>query len=189
MYGQLATKLMSFEEYLAYTDDSDARYELVDGELAPMSPPTILHVLIAELIRDLLKQEVARQGHPWLCLREVGVRTALRKSRIVDVCVIEAAQVEGRLGDAAVFEEPPLLAVEVVSPESSVRDYRYKRSEYAAIEIGEYWVVDPSSDKVTVFLLEQGLYEGAEFQGVQQIKSRLFPDLDVTADSLLKVQG
>ena len=34
------------------------------------------------------------------------------------------------LKESAVFDMPPLLAVEIVSPESVKRDYRYKRSEY-----------------------------------------------------------
>ncbi len=31
------TKRLTFEEYLAYDDGTDKRYELVDGELIPMS--------------------------------------------------------------------------------------------------------------------------------------------------------
>ena len=29
---------LSFEEYLVYDDGTDVRYELVDGELVPMTP-------------------------------------------------------------------------------------------------------------------------------------------------------
>ncbi len=32
-----ATQKLSFEEYLAYSDGTDTRYELVDGELVPLS--------------------------------------------------------------------------------------------------------------------------------------------------------
>ncbi|QZZ23493.1 Uma2 family endonuclease [Leptothermofonsia sichuanensis E412] len=28
------------------------------------------------------------------------------------------------------------------------RDYRYKRSEYAALEVPEYWIVDPLDAKI-----------------------------------------
>jgi hypothetical protein len=40
----------------------------------------------------------------------------------------------------------------VVSPgkENEDRDYRYKRSEYAARGIAEYWIVDPERDRVAV---------------------------------------
>lgn len=53
----------------------------------------------------------------------------------------------------------PLLVVEVVSPDSVKRDYRHKRSEYAALEIPEYWIVDPLESKVSVLLWNDGLYE------------------------------
>jgi len=39
---------------------------------------------------------------------------------------------------SAVFESLPLLIVEVVSPDSIKRYYRYQRAEYAAMEVPEY---------------------------------------------------
>jgi Uma2 family endonuclease len=37
----------------------------------------------------------------------------------------------------------PALVIEVVSPgtQNRIRDYRYKRTEYAARGIAEYWIV------------------------------------------------
>lgn len=34
------TTLLSFEDYAAYNDGTDIRYELVDGALVEMTPPT-----------------------------------------------------------------------------------------------------------------------------------------------------
>ncbi|MEH2080118.1 MAG: Uma2 family endonuclease [Nostoc sp.] len=44
------------------------------------------------------------------------------------------------------------LVVEVVSPrtENRSRDYRYKRTEYAARGITKYWIVDPELKQITV---------------------------------------
>lgn len=39
----IATQKLTFEEYLAYDDGTDTRYELVDGELVPMSLGTGKH--------------------------------------------------------------------------------------------------------------------------------------------------
>jgi Uma2 family endonuclease len=41
------TKKLSFEEYLVYSDGTDTRYELVDGELQEMSVGTGRHAGIA----------------------------------------------------------------------------------------------------------------------------------------------
>jgi len=131
-------RLYSFEEYLTYDDGTDNRYELVDGRLGLMNPPTFRHLLIADFIQDAFKAEIKRLGLPWLCLREAGIRTGWRKSRLPDFYVLELEQVVDQLDRSAVCETPLLLAVEVFSPDSIKQDYRYKRSEYAALEIPEY---------------------------------------------------
>lgn len=49
---------LTFNEYLAYHDDTDNRYELVDGELVAMPPKSpenlaIARFLLVELIKHL----------------------------------------------------------------------------------------------------------------------------------------
>lgn len=181
---QIKTNLYTFEEYLKY-DDPDNRYELVDGKLELMNPPTFRHLLISDFIQDSLKAEIRSLGLPWLCFKEAGIRTGKRKSRLPDLYVVTAEQVRGSLEESAVCETPPLLVVEVVSLELVKQDYRYKRSEYAALEIPEYWIVDPIEDKVSALLLEEGLYEEQIFTGNKTIVSRTFPQLSLTVEQVL----
>ena len=183
---QTTTKeLYSFEEYLNYDDGTDNRYELIDGKLELMNPPTFRHLLISDFIADSFKTQIKNLKLPWMCFREAGIRTGWRKSRLSDVYVVTSEQVMDFLDESAVCQSPPLLVVEVVSPESIKRDYRYKRSEYAALEIPEYWIVDPIESKVTVLLLEEGLYEDTEFTGTQKIVSLTFPELNLTVEQVL----
>lgn len=154
--------LLTFEDYLNHqTDDaaSDVRYELVDGELIPMNPPRIEHFLIAQFLSDYLRQVIGQNNLPWMVFAEIGVRTGFRRSRVVDLCVVQREQVQELAGRSAVFETPPLLAVEIVSLDSIGRDYRYKRSEYAAAGISEYWIVDPLENRLTILQLQEGFYE------------------------------
>jgi len=46
--------LLSFEDYVAYDDGTENRYELVDGELIEMSPPVMEHFLIAKFLEHAL---------------------------------------------------------------------------------------------------------------------------------------
>ena len=82
----------------------------------------------------------------------------------------------------------PKLVVEVVSPgkANEDRDYRYKRSEYGARGISEYWIVDPIKAQVTVLMLVEGLYEAAVFKGFARIQSETFSELILTAARALK---
>ncbi|MBG1267140.1 Uma2 family endonuclease [Nostoc sp. WHI] len=175
---------ITFEEYLIYDDGSDFHYELVDGKLELMNPPTIQHFLIVDFLDTTLKAEIKRRSSPWLCFRESGVRTGRNKSRLTDLCVVTLEQARELLNASAVFQSPPLLIVEVVSPESVKRDYRHKRSEYAALEVSEYWIVDSLKGKISVLLLEDGFYEETVFTETQKIVSRTFPELAIAVDQV-----
>jgi Uma2 family endonuclease len=80
--------------------------------------------------------------------------------------------------------------VEVVSPGSTNenRDYRHKRSEYATRKIPEYWIVDPEQKRVTLLTLVEGLYEAVVFTGSDRLLSPTFPDLQLTAEQVLRGQ-
>ena len=82
---------------------------------------------------------------------------------------------------------PPALVVEVVSPGkiNEDRDYRYKRSEYAARGIPEYWIVNSQTNKVSVLTLVEGLYEGTIFEGSAAIASDTFPQIRLTAQQII----
>ena len=187
MTANTAKKLLTFQEYLSYEDETDNRYELVDGRLEAMNPPTFRHMLIAKLIEQAFDREISRLKLPWLCLKESGIRTGWRKSRLTDIAVIKAKDIQEFIDQSAVCQVPPLLAVEIVSPESIKRDYRYKRSEYAALEIPEYWIVDPQENKVTVLLLDEGLYEETVLTGEEKIVSVTFSELNLTVQDILAV--
>jgi len=178
----------TFEEYLAYDDSSDNRHELINGQIETMTPPTFLHILICDLIRDTLKAEIARLNLPWLSTRESGIRTGFNKSRIADVSVLTKLQVLSSLNQSGICETPPILIVEVVSTDSIKRDYRYKRSEYAASGVGEYWIVDPLKNKVTVLVLDEGLYESQVYQNEQVIVSPTFNQIKLTAAQILNLE-
>lgn len=178
-------RLYTFEEYLKYDDGTDNHYELVDGRLELMNPPTFRHLLIAKFLVQTFDAEIHRLNLPWLCFQEAGVRTGPRKSRLTDIYILRKDQVIDFLDRSAITETTPILTVEVVSPDSIKRDYRYKRSEYAALEVSEYWIVDPIELKVTVLLLEEGLYEETIFTAPQTIVSRTFPELFLTVEQVL----
>ncbi|MFM8005638.1 MAG: Uma2 family endonuclease, partial [Dolichospermum sp.] len=84
-------------------------------------------------------------------MMEVSGRRA--KVRIPDLLVLgeecRAALETTKRGTITHDMPPPLIAIEVASPgtENEVRDYRFKRSEYAARGIAEYWIVDPVQNK------------------------------------------
>ena len=181
-------RLYTFEEYLTYDDNTDNRYELIDSRLEIMTPPTFLHILICDLIRDTLKAEIERLNLPFLAMRESGIRTGISKSRIADVCVLNKEQIMSSLNETGICDTPPILVVEVVSADSIKRDYRFKRSEYAALGIEEYWIVDPLEQQVTVLVLDEGLYEETIFTAEQELVSSTFSEIKLTPKQIFTTE-
>lgn len=189
----VATKKLTFEEYLQYDDGTDTRYELVDGELIPMSLGTGKHGAIAKFLERTFDDESARMGTQWTAQKfSVGVRSPRGgrwdTSRIPDVTVLPIEQWEALANREAVIElsdPPPILVVEVVSESTKNPDYRSKRSEYAVLNIPEYWIVDPIEEVVTVCTLVEGFYDAVQFRDGERIISPTFPELELTAAQVL----
>jgi Uma2 family endonuclease len=141
----ITTQKLTFEEYLIYSDSTDTRYELVDGELVPMNLGTGKHGGITEFLHDQFRNQIQQKNLPWTCKQmTVGVRSPRGRSwdtsRIPDVTILSIAQWDAMADREAVInfnEPPPLLVVEVVSPSTQADDYRSKRSEYGLLEISE----------------------------------------------------
>jgi Uma2 family endonuclease len=56
--------------------------------------------------------------------------------------------------------EPPDLVIEVVSPGDESRDYRDKFLVYEASRVREYWIVDPPSQSIEAYRLDDnGKYQ------------------------------
>ncbi|MDX2216725.1 MAG: Uma2 family endonuclease [Oculatellaceae cyanobacterium bins.114] len=180
---------LTFEEYLAYDDDTDNRYELVDGELVQMPPEDRLNSKIALF---LLTQLLEVFPEDRLCYKdtELEVSGSLAKTRLPDLMLLSEELVailgDGR-GTITRDMPPPDLIIEVASPgkTNEERDYRYKRSEYAARGVPEYWVINPIESNITVFSLEAGFYEPAVYTGEMVVQSR-FETLQLTVDQILK---
>jgi Uma2 family endonuclease len=184
---------LTFAEYLKYTDGSDRRYELVNGELIPISMGTGKHGAIIKSIEGVLETKITSQNRDLIVLPGlVGIRSPRGGKwdtcRIPDLVVMPIEQwrtLETREAVIEFTESPPILVIEVVSESTKTTDYRAKRSEYSILDIPEYWIVDPLLAKITILTLDDGWYEPAEFQGGDLIQSPTFTDLQLSVDRIL----
>lgn len=187
------TERLTLDDYLAYNDGTDTRYELVDGVLEPMSLGTGKHGGVIEFINDSFKGEIRRLGHPWISKdTKIGIQsprgTRWDTCRIPDITVLSLELWEAMQDCEAVIrlnEGTPLLVVEVVSPSTAKNDYRAKHSEYAVLDIPEYWIVDPELQRVTVCTWVEGRYEDVEYEGDVALVSATFPELSLTATQIV----
>ena len=186
---------LTFEEYLTYEDDTDNRYELIDGELVILPPESepnnfIAHYLLFTLASSGLVPLRLIKAHS--CEIQVPIlREGDSANRYPDLVVLRPEHILLTATRLTVTLDmpPPQWVVEVVSPGrvGRERDYDHKRAQYAARGIPEYWIVDPQEQMVAVLRLESGQYvEVGVFQGEQALVSPAFPQLSLTAQQVLR---
>jgi Uma2 family endonuclease len=181
--SQALTKKLTFAEFLEFSSDTEVLYELENGELIQMASESEINQRIAMFLVS--------------CFLQLGIRYG--RLRMKTEIAVYSLQVGVRVPDLVIFSEdlemvmqgamrslvlidmpPPLLVVEIVSPNQENRDYRYKRSEYAARGIMEYWIVDPIVQKLTILQWVDGFYDELVFIGEMAIASPLLGELDLT---------
>ena len=189
----IATQRFTLEEYLSYEDGTDTTYELVNGELLPMTLGMGQHGEIADFLNSSFRTEIKRLGREWVSKQMVvGIQSPRgdrwETVRIPDVVVLSSVQwgeLKHREAVIRLDEPPPLLVVEVVSESTKGVDYRAKRAEYSVLEIPEYWIVDPLTEKVTILTLTEGWYDATEFTGTDVVQSFTFPKFALSVEEIL----
>lgn len=193
----VATTPMGLEDFFAYTNGLDTLCELEDGKLIEMPPESDLNQRIASfLFAYFLHQGVAPDRlRTKTELAVMGARTTVRVPDLMMLSEELAMALEGAPRATVTLDmPPPRLVVEVVSPgkKNIDRDYRYKRSQYEARGVAEYWIVDPVAQRVAVLSRIEGLYEAAQFERDAAIASTLLTEVGteggLTAAQMLRAR-
>lgn len=147
------TKRMTYQEFLSWCDE-DTWAEWVDGEVVMVTPASDRH---QDLVRFLIQVlgtyveakalGVVRPAPFQMYLPE------LRRGREPDLMFIASDHVD-RLKNSY-LEGPADLVVEIVSPESRLRDRGEKYAEYELAGVPEYWLVDPELQRADFYTLDK----------------------------------
>ncbi|MDJ0598467.1 MAG: Uma2 family endonuclease [Crocosphaera sp.] len=185
-------KFQTFEEYLAYDDNTDKWYELFNGELIEMPPESGINVQIATFLLIQFSQFLDYRQ-----IRGQGLELEVRgepRNRYPDLTIIREEHINllAKRNTIRLFMPPPLLVVEIVSPGELQRhrDYIAKPIQYEDCAIPEYWIIDPEASNILVLELKGKSYvEVGEVSGGKKIKSPQFPQLDLSASQLFDIKS
>ena len=148
-------KRYTYEEYSSWDDDK--RWELIDGEPYAMSAPSQAHQEILSRLNYLLHRYLTDK--PCIVLpapfdvrlnADAGDDTVVQPDLLV---VCDKDKLDGKSCVGA-----PDLAIEILSPSTTIRDKVLKFRRYLQAGVREYWIVDPDSKSVTVHILKNSEY-------------------------------
>lgn len=189
----IPSKFLTFEEFLDYDDGTETRYELENGILLEMPTENtqnsdVAMVILVELLKHFSCYLVR---HKDIEVAVMGRRATCRMPDLLVHTEESAAALVGASRSLITLDMPsPALVIEVVSPGSSnrSRDYRYKRTEYAARQIMEYWIVDPEPQQITICKWIDGQYEDTVVSGETCLPSEVVPAWGLTAAQIFSQQ-
>lgn len=139
--------------------DDGRRYEIIEGDLYEMPPPSWDHAAtVMNLIALLVSVVRSMGGH--LATAPVGVFLPGAELVEPDILAILPGS-RARAGGRGVAGAPDLI-IEVLSPSNRGHDLLTKRSLYARAGVREYWIVDPVARSVEVLLLDRDAFHAVE---------------------------
>ncbi|MER5426004.1 Uma2 family endonuclease [Streptosporangium roseum] len=124
--------------------------ELIDGTLVFVSPQTNFHMSTLFLLESELRRAVPSDLR---VKREMTVTLGERQRPEPDVLVVRADAVKGPK-QTTYQPADVVLAVEVVSAESEIRDRERKPQLYAAAGIPHFWRIEEKDGCPTVYVYE-----------------------------------
>ena len=198
------SETLTLEQFvLEYGDDS--RYELIDGELRDLKP-TGPHEEVAGTITGRIYGEILRTHLKWFIPKSCLIKPPAAKATALrpDVIVLDKVAINNE----PLWQQEPIicngetikLIAEVVSTNWQ-DDYARKVEEYAFLNIPEFWIVDfrglgglqfigsPKQPTFTVCQLVNGIYQQQRYRLGEEIKSYLFPDLQLKLDDVMPFVG
>lgn len=163
---------------------SNARAELIDGELYAMTPPKRVHQeIVTGVAADLTLYIREHSGPCRVYAAPFAVNLDGDESTWVepDVSVICDPS---KLSDRG-CEGAPDLIIEVASPTSRRMDYIVKMARYQEAGVREYWIVDPEAGHTMVYRY-QTADAPATYMLDEAVPVELFPGLLITVADLLR---
>ena len=157
-------RLYTYADYCRWPEGE--RWELINGTAYDMSPaPNRRHQEIAgEVFRRLSNFVQNSPCQAYIAPFDVRLSeqqnaadneiTNVVQPDISVFCSPEALDEAGAIG-------PPDIAVEVLSPYTSVKDQREKLALYEDFQVKEYWIIDPANFTIAMYSIESG--SGTEY--------------------------
>lgn len=173
-----ATKLMTADEFYDWAhrpENRDRVFELERGEIVEMTKPGKFHGFVCANIVAILHQFVRNRKKGYVCSNDTGVVVKRDPDTVrgPDVLLFEDATKAEEI-DRKYGEQPPVLAVEVLSPNDKMSKILRRVREQLRFGTRLVWVVDPEECNVIVY--RQGREECIVGEGEELTGEDVLPD-------------
>lgn len=150
-YVMNSNQKMSYEQFLGFVEKTDARYELIDGEVFLLASPGFMHQkVIAKMLTSMSIWFKGKKCMPLTAPFDITLERSkdnicVVQPDIIVICDVDKVDVKDR------YKGIPTIAVEVLSQSTKSRDMVKKLDLYMQTGIKEYWIVDTNKKEAYVY--------------------------------------
>ena len=178
-----ARRRWTYDEMAAELPETNLPTELWDGELIMSAAPRPIHQIIVTNVSAVLNEHVKPRRLGRAIVSPIDVVFSGSKAMQPDVVFVSKAR-ESIIVQNCIRGVPDLL-VEVISEGTWRRDRVDKKALYEQFGVAEYWIIDPDSQLIEVFVLTSGTYRlHARGVGAEKVGSKLLTGLKVSFERL-----
>lgn len=193
-------KLGTFEQFIDWYPSNGVRYELHQGVIVEMPPPTGEHENVVGFLAAQITFQFLQMGLPFRIPKTAFIKIESNNSTYSpDILILNHDNLVNEplwSKQSTVIQAASIpIVIEVVSTNWR-DDYYDKFRDYEEMGIPEYWIVDyaalggkrftsnPKQQTITICNLVDGDYQMTVFRGDDVIISPLFPQLELTAQQI-----
>jgi Uma2 family endonuclease len=146
------TKRVSYEEFLKITQESDERYEYIDGEIYLLASPKTTHQrTLTELFGLFYNFFKGKKCIPMIAPYNIKLRRHEKDINVVQPDLMVICDLEENIGEDDYYNGVPVLVLEVISDSSRGKDCIKKLDLYMSCGVNEYWLVDPYNHQIHIY--------------------------------------
>ncbi len=182
-------KRITYEEYVALVENSEERYELIDGEIYLMASPLFKHqVAVNEIAGSFYIWFKGKSCRSLTSPFDVKLFNHAKKfeddQNVVQPDVLVMCD-EEKVTNEGKYEGKPTLVVEVLSKSTRSKDMIKKLNLYMNSGIREYWIVDTEKKEVYVYYFEESdIHSYDVFTKDMTVESKIFQGLKIALDDI-----
>jgi len=181
---------VTYEEYLKIVEESENRYEYIDGEIFLLASPLYPHQkAVKEIFGAFILWFANKECEPLVSPFDVTLfrldneeKVNVVQPDILVICDPEKIDEKGK------YRGTPTLVVEVLSDSTWSRDMLKKLDLYMESGIKEYWVINTSASEIYVYVFANNIIETIiSCKGDGLAESVVFPGLNVALKQVFSI--
>lgn len=173
----------TYEEFLELSENSEERYEYIDGEIYLLASPKTRHQkILSELHVAFYNWFQDKHCRPMLAPYDITLKRNPNPENInvVQPDLMVICDLEEKLDERDYYMGIPALVVEILSEHTRRKDLVKKLDLYMSTGIKEYWIVNPLNNEVTVYLFaDDNIVKNATYRNHELAVSFHFPGLEI----------